>query len=151
MNPYWDINARGAFVGLSSSHTRGHLYRSILEGIAFEQLFEVRSVERVIGTRLNEFVTIGGGAANRLWCSILADVTGKNICIPETTEASALGAAIAAAVGAGWFKSFKEAAVRMTGTRKEIIPDKQNHKMYSRLFADYKRIYPALKKAGFNR
>ena len=98
MNPYWDINARGAFVGLSSSHTRGHLYRSILEGIAFEQLFAINSVEETIGTRVNDFVAIGGGAANNLWCQILADVTGRRICIPENTEASALGAAIAAAV-----------------------------------------------------
>lgn len=150
MNPYWDINARGAFIGLSSSHTRGHIYRSILEGIAFEQLLAVSSVENAIGTRLNEFVTIGGGAANRLWCSILANVTGKNICVPETTEASGLGAAIAAAVGAGWYKSFKKAARRMTGTRKEIKPDGQNRKTYSRLFAYYKRIYPVLRRAGFN-
>ncbi|MGA9364155.1 MAG: FGGY family carbohydrate kinase [Bacteroidota bacterium] len=148
MNPYWDINARGAFVGLSSSHSRGHLYRSILEGIAFEQLFAINSVEGTIGTRVGDFAAIGGGAGNNLWCHILADVTGRNICIPENTEASALGAAIAAAVCSGWHSTFKEAARRMSRTKRVIMPDKQNHRRYKQLFAYYKRIYPGLEKAG---
>jgi sugar (pentulose or hexulose) kinase len=146
MNPYWDINAKGAFVGLSSSHTRGHLYRSILEGIAFEQLFAITSVEKTIGTKVNEFIVIGGGAASRFWCHILADVTGKNICIPKNTEASALGAGITAAVGAGWYRTFKKAADEMTGIKKIIKPDMQNHRNYQQLFMKYKRLYPALRK-----
>lgn len=146
MNPYWDVNARGAFIGLSSSHHRGHMYRSILEGIAFEQMFAINSVEKTIGTKVNDFIVIGGGAASGLWCHILADVIGKNVCIPENTEASALGAAIAASVGAGWFRTFQEAALVMTGTKKIIKPDKQNHKRYERLFTFYKKIYPTLKR-----
>jgi xylulokinase len=148
MNPYWDTNARGAFIGLSSSHTRGHIYRSILEGIAFEQLLAVSEVEQAVGIKVTELVAIGGGAASQLWCSILADVTGKNIFVPENTEASGLGAAITAAVGAGWYRTFKEAAKEMTGTGKEIKPDEQNHEKYLRLFANYIKIYPALNKIG---
>jgi len=150
MNPYWDVHARGAFIGLSSSHTRGHLYRAILEGIAFEQLFAITSVEKAIGTRVNEFVAIGGGTANTLWCRILADVTGRKILMPENTEASALGVAIAAAVGSGWYSTFREAARGMTLVKKEIRPDWQNYRRYKRLFSDYKRIYPALVSAGIN-
>lgn len=148
MNPYWDIRARGALVGLSSSHTRGHIYRSILEGIAFEQRFAIESVEEEMGTTIREFVAIGGGATSKLWCKILADVSGKRICIPETTEASALGAAIAAAVGAGWYATFKEAAAAMTGIRKTINPDSRNHKRYTKLFERYKEIYRGLQKAS---
>jgi xylulokinase len=147
MNPYWDLNARGVFVGLSSSHTRGHMYRSILEGIAFEQLFAINAVEREIGTKVQNFVTIGGGAASRLWCRIMANVTGKNICLPENTEASTLGAAIAAAVGIGWYGSFKEAANKMTRIKKIIRPDMPNYKKYREIFSVYKKIYPAIKKA----
>jgi sugar (pentulose or hexulose) kinase len=146
MNPYWDINARGAFVGLSTFHNRGHLYRSILEGIAFEQLFAIDAVERSVGTRVSEFVAIGGGATNSLWCHILADIFGKNICIPENTEASSLGAAIAAAVGAAWYRTFKEAAHEMTGVKEIIKPVLQNHKIYQQLFTTYKCIYPSLKR-----
>jgi sugar (pentulose or hexulose) kinase len=148
MNPYWDINARGAFVGLSSSHKRGHFYRSILEGIAFEQLFAINAVEKETGTRVKEFIAIGGGAASNLWLSIIADVTGKDVYVPMTTEASALGAAIAAAVSVGWYQSFAEAAEGMTRIKKRITPDIQNHKKYKRLFLDYNKLYPALKKIG---
>jgi xylulokinase len=151
MNPYWDIDARGAFIGLSSSHERGHLYRSILEGIAFEQLLAIDAVERAVGSRVKDFVTIGGGASSRLWCRILADVTGRKICIPENTEASALGAAIAAAVAVDWYGTFRQAATEMTAIKKEIKPDRQNHKRYEQLFASYKRMYPALKEAGIDR
>ncbi len=144
MNPYWDVNARGAFVGLSASHTRAHIYRSILEGIAFEQRFAIGAVERSIGSNVMELVAIGGGAANRLWCSIMADVTGKRILIPSSLEASALGAAMTAAVGAGWYKTFDEAAKKMTAPKKEIMPNGRNHKIYKRLFSEYTHVYPAL-------
>jgi len=146
MNPYWDINARGAFVGLSSSHLRGHMYRAILEGIAFEQLFAINAVEKAAGATVHEFVAIGGGATSDLWCHILADVTGKNICLPENTEASGLGAAIAAAMGAGWFPTFKTAAQGMTGLEKKIKPNKRNHEKYRQRFAVYQKVYPGLRR-----
>ncbi|MFH1214197.1 MAG: FGGY-family carbohydrate kinase [Candidatus Neomarinimicrobiota bacterium] len=145
MNPYWDINARGAFTGLSSSHRRGHMYRSILEGIAFEQLFALNAVEKTIGVRVRELVAIGGGAASNFWCHILADITGKNICLPQNSEASALGAGIAASIGAGWYPTFKTAAQAMTSAEKIIKPDLQNHENYQHLFAAYRAIYPKLK------
>jgi sugar (pentulose or hexulose) kinase len=144
MNPYWDINARGAFIGLSSSHRRGHIYRSILEGIAFEQLFALNTVEKNIGVKVRELVTIGGGATSNFWCHILADITGKNICLPQNTDASALGAAIAAAVGAGWYPTFKAAAQEMTSIERMIKPNRQTHEKYGRLFEAYEEIYPGL-------
>jgi sugar (pentulose or hexulose) kinase len=145
MNPHWDMRVKGAFIGLSSAHGRGHLYRSVLEGIAFEQLFALDAVEKVIGTSVHDLIAIGGGAGSSLWCHILADITGKNICLPRATEASALGAGIAAAVGTGWYATFKSAAQAMTGFEKKIIPNQQTHKRYQQLFAVYKKIYPALK------
>jgi sugar (pentulose or hexulose) kinase len=145
MNPYWDINARGAFTGLSAYHNRGHMYRSILEGIAFEQLFAIEAVERSIGTRVKDFVVIGGGATSKLWCHILADVTNKIICIPQNTEASSLGAAIAAAVGIGWYRTFKEASFKMTGIKEIIKPEKENQKIYRQFYTLYKSIYPKMK------
>ncbi len=147
MNPYWDMNARGVFAGLSASHHRGHVYRSILEGIAFEQLLAILSVEKVIGRKVCSLVAIGGGAASNLWLHILADITGKDICLPKNTEASALGAAIAAAVGAGWHASYREAAKAMTGIRRTIKPDLDNYRKYQERFSIYKKLYPCLKSA----
>ena len=145
MNPYWDVHARGAFVGLASSHTRGALYRSILEGIAYEQCVAVHAVEKSIGTSVRTLMAIGGGAASTFWCRILADSTGKTICLPENMDASALGAAIDASVGAGWYGTCKEAAGTMTAINKVIRPDPVQRKQYERLFAVYKRIYPSLR------
>jgi sugar (pentulose or hexulose) kinase len=148
MNPHWDADARGAWTGLSSSHGRGHMYRSILEGIAFEQRFALNAVEEIIGLRVREVAAIGGGAASALWRQIMADVTGKDICVPDHVEASALGAGIAAAVGAGWYPTFKTAAKQMTGEEKKIKPDRRTRGKYLGLYAAYREIYPGLKKAN---
>lgn len=145
MNPYWDIHARGAFIGLSSSHHRGHMYRAILEGIAFEQLFALKAVEKAAGSYVKELVTIGGGSKSYFWCQIIADITGKTICLPENTEASALGAGIAAAVGAGWYPTFKKAAGLMTGKESIIKPDCRKHEIYQSIFKSYQNIYLKLK------
>jgi sugar (pentulose or hexulose) kinase len=144
MNPYWDMSARGAFVGLTSAHHRGHMYRAILEGIAFEQAIAFLAVEKVSGVRIREVVVMGGGAASTVWRSILADVTGKCLCLPGSTEASALGAAIAAAVGAGWYRTFRAAGAGMTSIRDRVFPDSQTHKTYRAMLPRYQRIYPAL-------
>jgi xylulokinase len=121
------------------------MYRSILEGIAFEQLLAITAVEKSVGTCVDEFVAIGGGAKSNLWCSILADVTGRNMCLPTTTEASALGAAIAAAVGVGWYDSFADAARAMTAVKKTIRPMPGNKRKYRELFETYRKVYPSLK------
>ncbi|MBN1302578.1 MAG: hypothetical protein JW995_15275 [Melioribacteraceae bacterium] len=141
MNPYWDIRARGVLIGLLSSHKRGHIFRSIMEGIAYETLLAVNMIEKKTGMRINELVIIGGGASNRLWCRIFADVTNRNICLLKNPEASGLGAAICAAIGAGWFKYFQEAADAMCGITEIIKPDSGRNKIYKRYYTAYKKIY----------
>jgi sugar (pentulose or hexulose) kinase len=109
-------------------------------------LLALSAVEKIIDIKIKELVVIGGGSVNRLWCRILADITGKNIRLPVNSESSALGAGIAAAVGAGWYPTFKEAAVEMTSVKEIIKPREKNHQKYQQLFRVYKNIYPALKK-----
>ncbi|MCB9249987.1 MAG: hypothetical protein H6613_16285 [Ignavibacteriales bacterium] len=77
MNPYWDINARAVFIGLSSSHTKGHMYRAILEGIAFEQLFAINLVEKSINEKVKELVAIGGGAKSNFGVKLSRILQGK--------------------------------------------------------------------------
>lgn len=145
MNPFWDINARAAFVGLSSSHNRGHMYRALLEGIAFEQLLALTAVEKTIGKKVRDLVVMGGGSGSSLWLQILADITGRNICIPVNKEISGLGAGMAAAVGAGWFNNFDTASAKMSGTEKILKPNLEIHKTYTKQFSVYRKIYEALK------
>ncbi|MCA9735398.1 FGGY-family carbohydrate kinase [candidate division KSB1 bacterium] len=144
MNPYWNGNATGAFIGLMSSHQRGHMYRAILEGIAFEQTFVLQEVEQHTGGSIQELVVIGGGSANRFWCQMMADITGKRILIPQETEASALGVAISAAVGAGWYENTKVAAREMTAVKETIAPNGQAFERYLQFYLAYAKVYPAL-------
>lgn len=145
MNPYWDRDARGCMVGFTSGHHRGHIYRAILEGIAMEQSLATEAVEETIDERIEEFALIGGGAKNKLWRQIIADTSGKKVLTMSSDEASSLGAGISAAVAAGWFPSFREAAARMVHVRGITEPDSQNEERYHIQLSKYKKIYPAIR------
>ena len=114
MTPYWDSSARGVIAGLGPSHNRGDIYRAIIEGLTLEQVVATQKVEAVT-EKIDHYVAIGGGAKSNLWCQILADASGRDVKRLETVEASSLGAACAAAKGAGWFKSIPDSSAKMTG------------------------------------
>lgn len=146
MTPYWDPQARGCFVGLTGSHRIGHMYRSLLEGIALEQALVSGMIEEQTGVRITEFVAIGGGSASDLWCQIVADASGKTVRRSRTVEASSLGAAICAAVGAGWFQGAAEAADSMAGEiTRETEPVPNQAARYGELMGIYREIYPRLR------
>jgi len=146
MNPYWDPDARGCMIGLSSGHHRGHIYRAILEGIAMEQSLASKAVENATGENIEEFALIGGGARSGLWRQIIADVSGKKVLNMSSDEASSLGAGISASIGAGWFRSFEEAAKNMVHVIGITIPNTQNTERYHNQLNIYRKIYPAIRK-----
>ena len=76
MNPYWDPAASGLVLGWTTAHRRHHLYRAILEGIAFEHRLAMEGIAASTGTPLTEHVILGGGSRSPLWCQIMADVLG---------------------------------------------------------------------------
>jgi sugar (pentulose or hexulose) kinase len=146
MSPYWDSAARGAFLGLSGAHGRGHMYRALMEGMAFEQDLCTRAVEDELGISVARFIGIGGGAASNVWRQIFADVTGKAVARSATDEASSLGAAMCAAVGARWYDGYSSAVKAMAGRIIAVSqPRPASHDHYQRLFEVYRQIYPALK------
>ena len=148
MTPYWDPGARGCYVGLTGSHRIGHLYRSLLEGIAFEQALVSGMIEEQMGDPIKVFVAMGGGASSDLWCQIIADVCGKTVLRCETVEASSLGAAMCASTGAGWYPGAAIAAEAMAAriTRaNEPVP--RNVTRYAELMAIYREIYPRLRES----
>jgi sugar (pentulose or hexulose) kinase len=146
MTPYWDPQARGCFVGLSGSHRLGHMYRALLEGIALEQALVTGLIEEQTEVRVKEFIAIGGGATSDLWCRIIADASGKAVKRSKTLEASSLGAAICAAVGAGWFPTAAAAAEAMCGeTTLAAEPDMADAARYAELLGIYREIYPQLR------
>lgn len=146
MTPYWDPLARGCWIGLSGSHRRGHLFRSLLEGIALEQALVTGMIENATGTSVEEFIAIGGGAASDLWCRIMADATGKCVRRSSTLEASSLGAAICAAVGTGMYASAKDAANAMCDKAlRETRPCAENCTRYADLLSTYRELYHNLR------
>ncbi|MFJ3486517.1 FGGY-family carbohydrate kinase [Pseudomonas sp. NPDC090202] len=145
MNPYWDQDARGCLLGLSPDHGRAQIYRAVLEGIALEQAVATERMVEATGEPVNTFVAIGGGAASRLWCQIIADITERPVIRASTQEASSLGAGIAAAVGAGWYASFAEAAQVMTQDGETFLPNPALREFHQELLALYRELYPRLR------
>ena len=122
MDPHWDPRARAGFHGLAPSHGIGHLYRASLEAMTLESARCVAAMEED-GLEPRRILAVGGGANSRLWARMFADATGLALTISKSLEASALGAGVTAAVGAGWFRSFDEAAAAMSGEGETVAPD----------------------------
>lgn len=145
MTPYWDSSARGVIAGLSGSTRRGDVYRAFLEAIALEQATCSMDVEKATGTDIDHYIAIGGGAASDLWVQILADATGRAVQRSETVEASSLGAAIAAAKGAGWHETIAAATGAMAGRPiRTFVPDPVRSACYTELRAIHADLWPKL-------
>jgi sugar (pentulose or hexulose) kinase len=144
MTPYWDSDGRGVLAGLSGSHTRGDIYRALLEGIALEQTMMTNRVAAATSP-IDHFAIVGGGSKSDLWCQIIADASGRDIKRLETSEASALGAAMAAAKAAGWFTSISQASSAMSGKpTKTFRPRMKKAKAYAELLSIYQDLWPQM-------
>lgn len=145
MTPHWDSAARGVIAGLSGSTRRGDVFRALLEGIALDVAHTSARLAAANGTGIDHFVAIGGGAASELWARILADATARPILRSTTTEASSLGAAMAAAKGAAWYASVAAAASAMAGTAaRRFEPDPTRVAQYARLQEIHDGLWPRL-------
>ena len=146
LNPFWDPKASGLVLGWRGHHTPSHLYRAILEGIAYELRRHLEGVRSALGMEINRLVVMGGGSESDLWCQIIADVTGLTLNRTDSTEATALGAGVIAACGTGLFADFRSAAEQMTGVlRDRFQPVPKVHHQYSRLYQEvYKDLFPAI-------
>jgi xylulokinase len=144
--PIWDPGARGAFVGLSSRHRRAHLYRAILEGIAFafRQIAEIVEGDQRQESSLQSITAIDGGSRSALWRQIFANVLNQPIYQGSERSGTALGSAFLAALGTGGVKSYEEIAnwVEIASVTK---PDPEIARRYREIYQVYKDLYPQLK------
>ncbi len=143
MAPRWNPAARGSFIGLAAGHERRHMVRAVLEGTAFA----VRDVvERLaaLGAATDRLRLMGGGAQSRLWCGIKADVTGRPVEIQDVADASALGAALIAAVAAGIAPTLAEAIRRRACDLPLITPEQSRREAYDRSYRFYRDAFAAL-------
>ena len=144
MTPYWDSSARGVIAGLSGNHNRGDVYRALLEGVALEQAMMTNQVAAVTSP-ITHFAAVGGGSRSDLWCQILADASARDVKRLETAEASALGAAMAAAKGASWFNTIAEASSAMSGKpSKTFRPRTKDSARYQELLKIYAELWPMM-------
>jgi xylulokinase len=146
MNPYWDPKASGMMIGLRGFHGVGHIYRAILEGIAFEQKLQSTYVEDELGRNINSYVVGGGGAKSDLWCQIIADIIDKPVHRTIEQEVSSLGAGILAATASGIYANAREASRSMVQYNEEFFsPDEERNQNYSMLFeCVYRDIFPIM-------
>ncbi|RME49637.1 MAG: xylulose kinase [Chloroflexi bacterium] len=141
--PYVDPEARGVIRGLSLKHTTGHLFRAILEGIAYGTEHILRTF-RANDYQVEEMVAAGGPTKSALWMQIHADVSNVPITLPQVTDAPALGSAILGAVAAGLFPDIPAAARQMVHVRSRIEPNPENHEAYRFYVGQYISTYPPL-------
>ena len=142
--PHADPLARGAFVGLTVRHTRAHLARAVLEGVAFS-LRESFDLMRASGLAVVDEVRVsGGGARSALWRQILADVLQTPLATVASTEGAAYGAALLAGVGVGWWPSVDAACDACVRVESRTEPDAPSGLAYDAAFEHYRALYPAL-------
>ncbi len=148
---YWDPEARGVTIGWSHEHGRAHLFRSIMEGIAFEQRLLFEGVESALKTKIKEIIITGGGSRNSLWCQIIADITNNPVVKIQTEELSSLGAGIMAAYAAKFYGNLADAASGMSHIKKKFVPDKSNKQKYDKIYRNiYKPLFPCIQKIRNN-
>jgi xylulokinase len=141
--PYPDPLARGAFVGLTVHHGRPHLTRSVLEGVAFGLRDSLELMRGIGVTGSTQIRATGGGSKSSVWRQILADVLGTDVVTTSTSEGAAQGAAMLAAVGAGWYPTVQDACASTIELGDAITPS-MDAARYADAYERYRELYPAL-------
>ncbi|GAA5541506.1 MULTISPECIES: FGGY-family carbohydrate kinase [Brucella] len=139
-----DGHARAGFYGIAGWHTKGHLVRALLEGVAFGHRQHVERIRRA-GAVFNEAVLSGGGARSLIWPQIFADILGLPVSVSRSRETGALGAAIAAGTGVGLFADFSEGAAAMVKAERHYLPDASLEGHYARRYALFNDIDEAMR------
>ncbi|MFZ5922356.1 MAG: FGGY-family carbohydrate kinase [Chloroflexota bacterium] len=153
LQPYWSPGlrfpgpeARGAVIGFSDVHTRAHLYRAILEGLAYAMREGAERTAKRSRIPITELRVAGGGSQSEAALQLTADIFGLPASRPHVYEASGLGAAMDAAVGAGLHPDFPAAIREMTRVRDTFEPDPKAHARYDELYHGvYRKMYGRLK------
>lgn len=143
--PYPDPLARGAFIGLTLRHSRAHMTRAVLEGVAFGLKDSFTLIQNAGLGKISQVRASGGGTKGALWRQILASVLEAELVTVNTSEGAAFGAALLAGVGAGAWTDVSTACretVRVTG---QTLPDDEQVKIYRKMYPLYQELYPVLK------
>lgn len=141
--PIWDGKSCGTYFGIKSLHTQPHFIRAAIEGIGYA-LYEVLQTIDNSTTPITQLNVSGGFIHSKTWMQLLADITGKRICLVQTEDASAMGAAFFAMQSLQWIRDVSELNKKPPVY---IEPDLQKHALYQKYFSIYIQLYPQLKEA----
>ena len=142
--PHLEPNARAALVGLTAQHTRAHVLRAILEGVAFS-LRDTFTIFRELSVPAKSIRLGGGGARSPLWQQIQAEIYGMPVDLVAAEEGAAYGAALLAGVGAGVWRSVEAACETVVQVAKRVEPVARNVDLLNRRYQEYRKLYPALR------
>lgn len=141
--PHLDPDARGALVGITAQHTRAHVIRAVLEGVAFS-LRDSLTLFKDMGVPITSIRLGGGGARGSLWQQIQADIYGMPVELLEADEGAAYGAGLLAGVGTGVWPSVDAACEKAVRVAKTVEPDPSNAARMNLQYQEYRKLYPAL-------
>ncbi|MHA7924767.1 MAG: FGGY-family carbohydrate kinase [Marinobacter sp.] len=152
LQPYWSPGvrqpgpeAKGSIIGFGDVHTRSHIYRAILEGLAYALREGKEKIEKRSGVKIRKLRVAGGGSQSDAAMQLTADVFGLPAERPHTYETSGLGAAIDAAVGLGLHPDFDTAVANMTRVGDVFHPNEETRALYQQLYSEvYLKMYPQL-------
>ena len=142
--PHGDANAKGVFFGLTLRHGKGHLVRSVMEGVTYGMRDSLEIIKN-LGLDVGQITATGGGGKSPLWRQMQADIYGAEVVTINIAEGPAFGAAIMAGVGAGVYSSIEEATGEIVEVTSRIQPIEDNRKVYEEYYQTYRALYPALK------
>lgn len=142
--PAEQLYRKGVILGFDERHTRGHIYRSLLEGIALTLKNNYDAMIDELGIKPEKIIISGGGSNSDLYMQIFADMYGVKTVRNEINGAAALGAAICVAVATGLYKGFDEAVNNMVKPKDEFIPNEENHNIYNKINSQAYRDLPKL-------
>jgi xylulokinase len=142
--PHLDPDAHAALVGLAADHTRAHVVRAVLEGVAFS-LKDTLTIFKELGIPVRAIRVGGGGARSALWRQIQADVYGQGVDTVQAEEGAAYGAALLAGVGVGVWPSVDAACDAVVRVAKRTVADEKAVRVMQEAYIRYRRIYPALR------
>lgn len=151
LQPYWspgiqNLEAKGAILGFGDVHTRAHIYRSILEGLAYALREGKEKLEKRQKCKITRLIISGGGSQSDAAMQLTADIFNLPTERPHTFETSGLGAAMNAAVGIGVYKDYQQACKHMTRTKQTFHPNTEHVKLYDQLYHQvYRKMYKQLK------
>lgn len=137
--PHCDLDARGAFVGLTMNTTRAELTKAIMDALAYEMKLNMEAL-RAANVPIRKLRCVGGAARSEAWLQLKADIMGVEVETLQTRESACLGAAMLAAAGIGTFRDLTQAAQSMVRADRQFVPDPKRSPLYIEHYALYKQL-----------